>query len=268
DMAHSGKAHAVESLIRSCLAPERLVLKKGAFVMFVKNSPEKKYVNGTLGTVVGFTKESGYPIVETNSGRTIETKPDTWEMRDGEKKVASVTQIPLRLAWAITVHKSQGMTLDAAHIDLRNAFVPGMGYVALSRVRSLETLTLAGLNKTALMMHEEAHTLDEVLRKKSDEDTKRYKDIESVYLEKMKAYSSKQKASVNKNTSDWKRKLEEMRTRHPNAYKPWKKIEDETLLNQWAAGVTLKKLALMLGRHEGSIRARLKKHFGDDIFQK
>lgn len=268
EMTHSGKAHAVESLKRSCLAPEHLILKEGAFVMFVKNSPEKKYVNGTLGTVVGFSKETGFPIIETKSGRTVETKPDTWEMRDGEKKVASLSQIPLRLAWAITIHKSQGMTLDAAHIDLSNAFVPGMGYVALSRVRSLDTLTLGGLNRTALMMHEEAHMLDEQLRHKSSQDTKRLQGIESTYLEKMSALEKQQKSSTKKSNSDWKDKLEKMRENHPNAYKPWKKIEDETLLNQWAAGVTLKKLALMLGRHEGSIRARLKKHFGEDIFQK
>ena len=268
DMAHSGKAHAVDALMRSCLAPERLVLKEGAFVMFVKNSPEKKYVNGTLGTVVGFVKDTGYPIVETNNGRTVETKPDTWEMRDGEKKVASLTQIPLRLAWAITVHKSQGMTLDAAHIDLSNAFVPGMGYVALSRVRSLQTLTLGGLNRTALLMHEDAHNLDDFLQKKSRQDVERFADIEKAYIEKTEASESKSKSRTSDAGASWKEKLEKMRTKHPNAYKPWKKIEDETLLNQWAAGVTLKKLALMLGRHEGSIRARLKKHFGDDIFQK
>lgn len=69
--------------------------------------------------------------------------PDSWELRDGDKKRASITQIPLRLAWAITVHKSRGMTLDAARIDLGKAFVEGMGYVALSRVKNLNNLYLA-----------------------------------------------------------------------------------------------------------------------------
>ncbi len=263
EMTTTGRANAVESLKKSCLAPERLQLKKGAFVMFVKNSTEKKYVNGTLGEVVDFDKDTDYPIIKTRSGRRVEVTPDTWEMRDGEKKVASLVQLPLRLAWAITVHKSQGMTLDAAHMDLSDAFVPGMGYVALSRVRSLSTLTLGGLNRMALTMHEEAHLIDEALRKKSSSDTKKYADLEKTYEEKRAS-----EPEINVGGSDWQQRLEKMRKDHPNAYKPWKKIEDETLLNQWAAGKDLKQLAKLLGRHEGSIRARLKKHFGDAIFSK
>jgi ATP-dependent exoDNAse (exonuclease V) alpha subunit len=268
EMTSSGRKGAVDSLKKSCLAPETLQLKEGAFVMFVKNSQERKYVNGTLGTVIGFDEATDYPIVMTKNGRRVETKPESWEMRDGEKKLASVAQIPLRLAWAITVHKSQGMTLDGAHVNLSNAFVPGMGYVALSRVKSLDTLTLGGLNKTALMMHEEAHTLDEQLRVKSSKDTKRLAHLEELYLENASKRNAKQEKGKKSGSVDWQEKLEKMRASYPNAYKPWKKIEDETLLNQWAAGKTIQQLAKLLGRHEGSIRARLKKHFGDDIFSK
>ena len=237
--------------------------------MFVKNSPEKKYVNGTLGVVVGFAEGTDYPIVETKSGRKIQTKPDTWEMRDGEKKVASVSQIPLRLAWAITVHKSQGMTLDSAHVDLSNAFVPGMGYVALSRVKSLKTLTLGGLNRTALTMHEDAYLIDETLRLKSSKDAKKNLELEKSYLDnKLKKDEKAKTSTAKKSTVSWQEKLDHMRAEYPNAYKPWKRIEDETLLNQWASEKSIKQLAKLLGRHEGSIRSRLKKHFGEDIFQK
>ncbi len=260
EMSSTGRAGAVESLKKSCLAPETLKLKQGAFVMFVKNSLEKKYVNGTLGEVIGFDEETDYPIVKTKAGREIIVTPDSWEMRDGEKKVAGLSQLPLRLAWAITIHKSQGMTLDAAHIDLSKAFVPGMGYVALSRVRSLNTLSLGGLNRTALMMHEEAHELDEQLRKKSRSDQKKHAHLEEKFVKKMKKQPAKQKKA-----NAWNEKVAKMRETYPNAYKKWGGLEDKTLLTMWGEGSSIKALSKRLGRHEGSIKARLKKHFGDHI---
>lgn len=160
----SGAENYVENLRRSVLAPKTLTLKQGALVMAVKNSSDKKYYNGSIGTVVGFDSFTNYPIVEFRHGKELTVQPDTWELRDGDKKRASITQIPLRLAWAITVHKSQGMTLDAARIDLSKAFVEGMGYVALSRVKNLNSLYLTGINQIALRVSQEAMEIDKLLR--------------------------------------------------------------------------------------------------------
>ena len=163
----TGGQNYVETLQRSVLAPSELVLKKGALVMAVKNSPQRTYVNGSIGTVTDFEPGTEYPVVEFKNGRSVTMTPETWELRDGDKKRASISQIPLRLAWAITVHKSQGMTLDAAKMDLRKAFVPGMGYVALSRVKSLDNLYLYGINRMALQISEDALAINDVLQTKA-----------------------------------------------------------------------------------------------------
>lgn len=264
EMSHTGRKSAVESLKKSCLAPEVLQLKQGAFVMFVKNAQDKKYVNGTLGIVTGFDEETDRPIVETKDGRLIQVEPDTWEMRDGEKKIAGVTQLPLRLAWAITIHKSQGMTLDGAHIDLGSAFVPGMGYVALSRVKNLKSLTLGGLNRTALTMHEDAHLLDEKLRRDSAIATARHEHLEEDYDKKQKKRAKTKKKKKGEGSSDFQERIKEMRKTYPNAFKRWQDSEDESILKEWKEGKSVQELSKLLGRHEGSIRARLEKHFGEN----
>ena len=82
--------------------------------------------------------------------------------------LASVKQVPLRCAWAITIHKSQGMTLDRAVMDLRRTFAPGMGYVALSRVERLDGLYLGGINNRAFLVSPDAVMLDSILRRRSD----------------------------------------------------------------------------------------------------
>ena len=159
-----GKGHKplVESLKKSCLAPEILKLKTGAKVMFVKNNFEEGYVNGTLGTVEAFDYDG--PIVRTLSGKSIHVKPVNWMIEEDGKSKATITQFPLRLAWAITVHKSQGMSLDAVEVDLSKSFEKGMGYVALSRVRSLDGLTLLGLNEVATQVRSEVLDFDEGLK--------------------------------------------------------------------------------------------------------
>lgn len=256
-METSGKANYVDSLRRSCLAPTDLVLKQGALVMCIRNNPEAGYVNGSLGTVDDFDGESGYPIVTLRSGKTVTIQPETWELRDGEKKRASLMQLPLRLAWAITVHKSQGMTLDAARIDLSKAFVPGMGYVALSRVRSLSTLSLKGLNRMALTVSEQAIAIDEQLRVQSEQAALQFADLPEL----------KEEAATSDDTklSDWNDRLATMREKHPNAYQPWTADDDQVLKDEFVSGAGLKSLTKQFGRQPGSIRARLHKHFGEDI---
>jgi len=263
EQSTTGSSNYVDNLQRSVLAPPKLKIKEGAFVMAVKNSPDKKYVNGSLGKVIGFDIVTNYPIVEFRNGRTVTMMPDTWEMRDGDKKRASITQIPLRLAWAITVHKSQGMTLDAACIDLRKAFVEGMGYVALSRVRSLESLYLVGINKMALKVSEDARLIDEYLRQRSEDDAKRLsyliKHAEKRAVVVEKGEEKQQKAST------WAVKLAKLRESYPNAYRPWSSEDDEELKLDFQNGVSLKELSKKFGRHENSILMRLEKHFGEEI---
>lgn len=259
NMQTTGKPYYVESLKRSCLAQENLVLKKGALVICIKNNAEKKFVNGSLGEVIGFDKTSDYPIVKLNNGKKVTILPDAWELRDGDKKRSSLTQLPLRLAWAITVHKSQGMTLDAARINLERAFVEGMGYVALSRVRSLDTLSLLGLNAMALRVSPQALEIDQQLRSQSDKASKKFEHLRE------KAKNRKPLKPAKHEGQTWSERLVIMRQQYPNAYKPWKKADDQDLKKRYEKGEGINELSERFGRHPGSIKSRLEKHFGEDV---
>lgn len=181
-MSWRGNFLLTEILRKSCLAPEILVLKKGAQVMFVKNNFEGGYVNGTLGEVIDF--KDGKPLVRTFDGAEISVGHASWEIKEEEIEKAAISQLPLRLAWAITVHKSQGMSLDAAEVDLSRSFIPGMGYVALSRVRSLAGLKLMGMNQMALQVNQEVAVIDKEFLRSSDEST--------AYLHKIPTDKKKQ----------------------------------------------------------------------------
>lgn len=204
EMSSKGKSSIVESLKKGILATETLRLKKNAVVMFIKNSFDEGYVNGTLGLVEDFDN-NGAPIVRTFSGRKIFVTPAEWTIEEEGKVLARVEQLPLRLAWAITVHKSQGMSLDAAEIDLSRAFAPGQGYVALSRLRSLAGLALRGFNDTALEMHPRAMEIDarllaesakleKVLERFSD---KEMNEMHSAFLRKIGGTTDEKEISKN-----------------------------------------------------------------------
>lgn len=128
-----------------------LTLKEGAQVMFVKNDPEHAYYNGSIGTVTRLDSE-GFNV-HLQSGGDVCVEPMEWEntryvLNEETKEIEEITdgmfrQYPVKLAWAITIHKSQGLTFDRAIIDARRAFSHGQTYVALSRLRTLEGLVLS-----------------------------------------------------------------------------------------------------------------------------
>lgn len=157
-----GPPPMVETLKKSCLSPETLVLKEGATVMMTRNNFNKGYVNGSIGKVERFS--NGQPVVKLLDGTIVHPEQAKWSIRRRREEQAYIKQLPLRLAWAITVHKSQGMSLDAAAVDLGRTFEFGQGYVAISRVRSLDGLHLEGINDMAFAMHPEVVEQDKIFR--------------------------------------------------------------------------------------------------------
>jgi len=155
EMRCMGEQKYIDMLKKGCMSPETLELKKGAVVLFTKNNFGKGYANGTFGTVVDFEPgATGGPIIQLLSGKTVIVEKECWRVQKFSlafgKMVtkAQIFQFPLRLAFAITCHKSQGMTLDCAKMELSNMFAHNMGYVALSRVRDLNNVCITSLDKT------------------------------------------------------------------------------------------------------------------------
>lgn len=184
-MTSKGAPGLVDTLQRGCLSPYNLVLKEGAKIMFTKNNPKEGYVNGTLGTVESFDKYIGMPIIRTNDGRKITVEKAEWSIDENGKSRAKISQLPLRLAWAITVHKSQGMSLDEAVVDLSSVFEFGQGYVALSRVRRLKGLHLLGWNERAFQVHPDVLKEDNVFRASSEAALTAFAGISPAELQKM-----------------------------------------------------------------------------------
>ncbi len=182
--------------------------------MFIKNDLLGRYVNGTRCTVVGFDKLDGWPQVKTYDHKIITAEPEEWKFEDNGVIKATLSQIPLRLAWAITIHKSQGMTLDAAEIDLGDAFEPGMGYVALSRVRTLKGLKLMNLNEMALTVHPKILLQDHEFRKNSEE-----------ALDYLQALSETEKATLHKQTLT--QRFEGDKTKSPDKERNGRKKKSE-----------------------------------------
>lgn len=180
-----GDKKNVEKIFKSSLVAEEVRLKEEAMVIFIKNNYEKGYINGTLGKVVSFTEVGNHPIVEIFSGRKIIVEKDEWMVEDDRGNIkARVKQTPLRLAWALTIHKSQGMTLDAAEIDLSKTFEIGQGYVALSRIKSIQGLRLMGLNDIALKVDEQVLEIDSEMKRLSRLNAGEFNSLEKKELEK------------------------------------------------------------------------------------
>jgi ATP-dependent DNA helicase PIF1 len=147
--------------LRACLVAPRLELKEGAQVVLLKNLDVRRgLVNGSQGRVTRFVRSASgkaagqeVPIVKFYCGVERMVEPEKWELKSGERAVGSRTQLPLALGWATTIHKSQGMTLDCALINLAECFECGQAYVAISRVRSLDGLFLLSLDRAAIRAH-------------------------------------------------------------------------------------------------------------------
>lgn len=151
DSIYFGSEKHIDVLMKSAPVPVKLTLKLGCRVMFLQNDPQRRWVNGTRGIITDIAVDK--ITVKKTNGREVEVEKTSFAIQDAEGNVmASVLQFPLTLAYATTIHKSQGATLDDLWCDLSSLWEPGHAYVALSRLRSSEGLHLIGWNPRSIIV--------------------------------------------------------------------------------------------------------------------
>lgn len=151
DAIYIGSEKHIETLIKVAPVPQKLTLKIGCKVIFLQNDPQKRWINGTRGTVTKI--EVDKITVKKEPGREVSVDKSSFSMLDAEGNVtATAIQFPLALAYATTIHKSQGATLDELWCDLRSLWEPGQAYVALSRLKTSEGLKLVGWNPRSIIV--------------------------------------------------------------------------------------------------------------------
>ncbi|UOF00730.1 DEAD/DEAH box helicase [Bdellovibrio reynosensis] len=151
DSIYFGSEKHIEMLMKAAPVPVKLVLKLGCRVMFLQNDPQKRWVNGTRGYITDIATDK--IVVKKDNGREVQVDKTSFAVQDAEGNImASVIQFPLTLAYATTIHKSQGATLDDLWCDLSSLWEPGHAYVALSRLRSSEGLHLIGWNPRSIIV--------------------------------------------------------------------------------------------------------------------
>ncbi|WP_374029315.1 DEAD/DEAH box helicase [Bdellovibrio bacteriovorus] len=151
DSIYFGSEKHIEILMKSAPVPVKLVLKLGCRVMFLQNDPQKRWVNGTRGIVTDISSDR--ITVKKDQGREVQVDKSSFALQDSEGNImAQVIQFPLTLAYATTIHKSQGATLDDLWCDLSSLWEPGHAYVALSRLRASDGLHLIGWNPRSIIV--------------------------------------------------------------------------------------------------------------------
>ena len=153
-----------ERMIKDCIADDTLILKEGAKVMLLTNDSSERYFNGSLGTVVN----CGYSFVDVklDNGPQVKITENQWTQYGPTGEVLAIMeQLPIKLAYAVTIHKSQGLTFDEATIDARNMFANGQLYVALSRVRTLKGLCIQNLKPWSIKSSQKVKDYYETIKK-------------------------------------------------------------------------------------------------------